>query len=150
MNGSFDNNDQFVISYELLQLFKWLFENEQETLKKLIERALANGLDSRISQRVTQESSQEDLQQSIIDFFALLETLLYELTSENEIKKIVEKNLMPSINQIDSKACDQSILAASVNKASSVWENNPEQNPKDILCRELLKRWKPSKKIEIN
>lgn len=153
MNGPFDNdNNQFVISYELLCLFQWLFEHEQETLKKLMEKALNNGLHERLYQRNTilQQSPQEDLQQSIIDFFSLLEILLYELLNEKQVKKVIEQNLMPAIKNIDSAAYDNATLALSIAKATAFYESNPEQNPKDILCKEILKRWKPSKKIALN
>lgn len=152
MNQAFDNdNNQFIISYELLQFFKWLLENEQETLKKLMARALRNGLHEKLYAHLAgQEDTEQDLQQNIVDFFALLEALLYDLVNENEVEKVVQRNLIPAINNIDSTACDTNTLAVSAAKATSLWENNPQKDPKDILCKELLKRWKPSKKISVN
>ncbi len=145
----FDNDDsQFVVSFELLCLLQWLFENEQETMKKLINKAFSNGLFEKLHRR--ERKCQEELQQSVLDFFSLLETLLYELLSEDEVKKIVQRNLMPSIDKIDSILYNDSNLAASVAKATAAYENNPKQNPNDILCKELLKHWKPSKKIALN
>jgi hypothetical protein len=150
--GPFDNdNNQFVVSYELLQLFRWLFEHEQETLKKLMGRALRNGLHEKLYMHLTAEPEiTDDLQQSIVDLFALLETLLYELINENEVQKVVQRNLIPALDHIDSTACDITLLTVSAAKATAVLEENPHEDPKDILCKELLKRWKPSKKLSIH
>lgn len=151
--GPFDNdNSQFVVSYELLQLFRWLFENEQESLKKLIEKALLNGLNDKLITLSSNKNnhSNHELQQSIVDFFALLETILYEITNENEVKKVVERNLIPAIDHIDSSVCDNKTVNSSVARAATLCQNNPNENPKEILCKELLKRWKPNKKITLN
>ncbi len=151
MNHGFDNNDnnQFVVSYELLQLFKWLFEHEQEAVKKLLEKALHHGLQEQFFSPTSEENS-EALQQSIIDFFALLETLMYELLNEDEIKRVLERNLIPAINHIDASVYDHNALAASVAKATTAYEHNPHEDPKAIFCKELLKRWKPSKKTSMH
>src|SRR5207253_161751 len=102
------NNNQFVISYELLELFKWMLENEQDTLRKLIIKALYNGLNKKINcYSPSKSENQDELQQSIIDFFALLDTLLYDAISETEVKQIVERNLIPAIDNIDSSMCDK-------------------------------------------
>lgn len=150
--GPFDNdNSQFVISYELLCLLHWLFENEQETLKKLIEKSFSNGLAEKIyNRKAFITDSQEELQQSIIDFFLLLESFLYDLFNEQEAKKLMERHLIPAIDRIDSSTCDNTTFALSIAKATAAYENDPKQNPKEVLCKELLKRWKPSKKIEIH
>lgn len=150
--GPFDNdNNQFVVSYELLQLFRWLLENEQDTLKKLIARSLQNGLNERLcSSQSCEPEIQEDLQQSIVDFFAVFDTLLYDAVNESEVKRVLQRNMIPAIDHIDSTMCDNSVLALSIAKATSTCENNPSEDPKDILCKELLKRWKPAKRIVTN
>lgn len=149
--GPFDNDNQFIVSYELLQLFKWLFENEQETLKKIINKALDKGLKDKLLKRnSTNEIDQQDLQHNIVEFFILLETLIYELLSEDQFKKGLERNLIPVIDKVDSKSYDNATFQASVAKATEAWHNNPNTNTKDVFCKELLKRWKPSKKISIN
>ncbi len=150
--GPFDNDNQFVVSYELLLLFRWLLENEEESLKKLINKALHNGFYNEIDTIPLsyEEESQNELQHTLVDFFSLLETLLYELMSENEVKRVMQRSLIPAIDQIDATACDNNAMAISIAKATSAYEANPHADPKDILCKELLKRWKPAKEIVTN
>jgi hypothetical protein len=148
-NDNFDPNSQFVISYELLTLFKWLLDHEQDGLKKLIDKALRHGLDGHIGKQYTKSATHDDLQRNIVDFFMLLETILYESINEDEVSKIMQRHLLPAIDHIDSTAYDTSTLASTIAKATVTAENHPERNAKDILCKELLKRWKP-KNISTN
>ncbi len=141
------NDNQLTVSYELLYLVQWLLEHESEALKKLISHALENGLKQDLQTAVNSElKSTEDIQYSIVDFLALLETLLQENISEQNMKRIMEKKLMPAIDNIDNKECDKATVDFSVEKATSKIENNPEGNPQEILFQELLKCWKPNKK----
>jgi hypothetical protein len=149
--GPFDNdNNQFVVSHELLELFRWLFEHEQEHLKKLISRALRDGFHQQLQHKSEGYDTPEELQQSVVDFFALLETLLYELVNETEVQKVIQRNLLPALDHIDSTVCDDNIVAMSAAKVTSMLEDDPLQDPKTALCKELLKRWKPSKKLSTN
>lgn len=141
------NDNQLTVSYELLYLVQWLLENESDGLKKLINQALENGLKQDLQTAVNSElKSAEDIQYSIVDFLALLEALLHENISEQNMKRIMEKKLMPAIDNIDSKECDKATVDFSVEKATSKIESNPEENPQEILFQELLKCWKPTKK----
>ncbi len=150
-NGPFDHDmQQFVVSFQLLQLLRWLFEREQDALKKLVGRALKNGLDEMLLQSAQCEENEEELQQSIIEFFSLLETVMYESLHEDEAKKLKERILIPAADHIDTAACDDMLVAVSVAKAASTVESNPYADPKEALCRELLKRWKPSKKLSMH
>ena len=146
-------DNQFVLSYELICLLQWLMEHDAEKLKKIVSTALASGLQSRIQKESILPESQtdlEDIQESIIDFFGVLETLLLESLHEHAVKKALENNLMPAIDQIDSTVCDNATVRFSVEKATSDLENNPQENPKDLLFKELLRRWKPNKKNVLN
>lgn len=145
MNQNHFDNSQFIISYELLELFKWLLEHDQEGIRKIISRALSAGLDKKLRTSGTITENPNELQKNILDFFFILESLLYEGISEEEVKKVIQQNLIPEINQIDSTTYDNNSLALSISKATNAMENHPEKNPKDILCKELLKRWKPGK-----
>ena len=84
----------------------------------------------------------------------MLETLLYESMDENEVKKVCQKDLIPAINNIDSRIYGNNILDASVAKAKAAFEHNSTAKAKDnvkaVFCKELLKRWKPSKKTIVN
>lgn len=146
-SGPFDNN-QFIVSYELLHLLRWLLEAEQESIKKIIKKAINSNF---IEKNIQGLESDQDLQLAIIDFFTMLEVLIYESLHEENIKKVFEKDLIPEINHIDSKIYDNydfNILNASISKAKNNLDNT--LSAKEVFCRELLKRWKPSKKTIIN
>lgn len=154
-NDNFSENSQLTLSYELLSLLRWLANHDEEKLKRIITRALSSGLHEELKkeQRETldQESSLEsDVQHSIIDFLGLLEVLLFEAINEQTVKKALQKNLMPAIDHIDTSVCDDATVRFSVEKATTSADRNPQESPKDMLFKELLKRWKPSKKTILN
>ena len=121
-------------------------------MKKIIDKAVTSGLKDKAQQ--TRNSEQlptlEDMQQSLVDFFGTLEALLLESLHEHAIKHVVNKNLMPSIDHIDSTICDDATVRFSIEKASSKLARNPKENPQDLLFKEILRRWKPSKKKILN
>ncbi len=142
---------QFVLSYELLCLLQWLAEHDTDKLKKIVGKALASGLQDTITEmQNSPESPLENMQQSMVDFFSTLEALLMEGINEQTIQRAKNANLMPAIDHIDSSVCDDATVRFSLEKATSELEENPEENPKDILYKELLRRWKPSNKNILN
>lgn len=146
------NNNQLTISYELLYLMQWLLENEPERLKKLIVQALHKGLKEEMlaASKNKNLTTDEDLQYSVVDFLTLLESLLHEAINEQALKKLTEKKLLPALDHIDKTVCDDSYIQFSIEKASSKLEHNPQQNPQEVLFKELLKCWKPNKKASVN
>ena len=146
------NNNNLTVSYELLYLLQWLLEQDPKALKTLIAGELKNGLHDYIkastkAQKQENATSSEDLHYNIIDFLALLESVLYETMHEQRLQKIVEKKILPSLNNIDGQECDQATLESSVETATSRIENHPNDNPQEILFKEILKTWKPSKGV---
>ncbi len=156
-NDSFNSNNnqaqQFVISYELLCLLRWLLENDVEKIKKMVSKALASGLKEDIKQfeqlgDVNADPEMiEEIQHSIIEFFSMLETLLIESIKEQAAQRAVEKNLMPTVDHIDSKVCDDATVRSSLEKATAKSEMYPQANAQELLFKELLKRWKPTKNM---
>lgn len=146
------NSNQFVLSYELLSLLQWMVEHDAHILKDLIANALKSGLKQEIQRSDLKNTTQtlEGAQYSVLEFFSLLEALIAETINEHAVQSVLEKNLMPAIDQIDSTACDDATVRRSIEKATAKWELNPQDNPHDILFKELLKRWKPSKKTVVN
>ena len=142
-----ESGDQLVISYELLQLMEWIVENDSEALKKIIARALKRGFDDQLkqSQSFKELYTVEEMQNSIIDFVLLLETLLLESTNEEEVNKVIQKNLMPAIDHVDTNNCDLSTLKSSISVATSKLQRNSKENVQEVFLKELLKRWKPAK-----
>jgi len=147
-----ETSNQFVLSYELVCLLQWLMDHDAHKLKKIVSNALSAGLQDELQKTDALElpGDLEEIQESLIEFFGMLEALLLESMHEHAVKKALEKNLMPSIDQIDSTVCDDATVRFSVEKATSNIDNNPEKNPKELLFKELLKRWKPNKKTILN
>lgn len=139
------NTDQLVLSYELLQLLEWLIENEAEAVKKIIKRSLSKGLGKKLK---TQEKLNPSLvQTSVIDFLELLEVLLFESNHEASVSGVIRKNLMPAIDMIDTGSFNAATVESSAAIASTKKEKNPSENAEELLFKELLKRWKPKKKL---
>ncbi|MCK5632490.1 hypothetical protein KAH94_01975 [bacterium] len=146
------NDNQFVLSYELICLLQWLMENDSEKIKKIITQAFSAGLKEDLlkNKPMNNAATLDDIQESIIDFFGMLESLLAESANEHAVKKALEKNLMPAIDQIDSTVCDNATVRHSVEKATLTLDKHPQENPKELLFKELLRRWKPKNKNVIN
>ncbi len=148
---SSENNTQLTISYELLYLLQWFIEHDDSRLKQMITGALSQGL--REEMQKTEKSNElvdEMYYHTIIDFFELMEELLAESIREHIEKKAREKNLMPTIDQIDSTLCDDATMRFSIEKTTTKIENDPDINPKEQLLKELLRSWKPHNKNIIN
>jgi len=158
-NDSFNNNNrndnQFVISYELICLLQWILEHESDQLKMLVQRAMQSDMlqDDATKSDDGEEnttSTIEDIQEIIIDFFELCDTLMAEVSHEQSIKKAIAKNLMPAIGQIDSKVCDNNTVRSSINSTTEQLDITPNASAKETLFREILRQWKPNKKQAIN
>ena len=142
-----EEKSQLTLSYELLYLIQWLVEKEPQQLKSIINNALDAGLKETFKTRsFSEQSENETMHYSIADFLGLLEVLLHESINEKTIKQVMEKKLMPAIDHIDNTECDKNIVQSSVKKASSDFEQNPKNNPQELLFQEILKRWNPTKK----
>jgi hypothetical protein len=153
LNGNGNNSQHFVISYELLCLLRWLLENDMDKLKKLVSKALSSGLADDIKQfeQIGDVSADpelvEEVQHSIIEFFGMLEILLLETMKEQAVARAIEKKLMTTVDHIDSTLCDDDTVRTSIEKATAKSEMHPKENAQDLLFKELLKRWKPTKNM---
>lgn len=150
-NNSFDEN-QCELSYELLYLLKWLADNEENTLKKIVSRAVQQGFKHKMvnPDSTLDELSNESIQNSIVDFLDLLDLLLHESLNEQSIRTAQQRNLMPAINKIDSNICDNMTVQSSLDKATAHLEHYPDANAKELLFKEILKRWKPQSKKKVH
>jgi hypothetical protein len=150
INEFMQDDTQFVLSYELLCLLRWLTEHDAERLKKIITKAISSGELIEEMKKVDKPDSlneKHNIQYNIVDFLSLLESLLIESMSEQLDKKARQKNLMPAIGQIDSSICDTALVRFSLEKATKQMDFNPNINPREQLFKELLKRWKPDKSM---
>jgi hypothetical protein len=150
INNNFEHEAHFTLSYQLLCLFRWLIEHDEERLKKLINKALSDGLFNDIRKKQPNTELSPDAQNSILDFFATIETMLAESINERIEQQAREKNLLPSIDHIDTSICTQDLVRSSLDKIASKMDINSKESPQEMLFRELLKRWKPINKNMLN
>lgn len=146
---------QLSISYELLCLLRWLVDHDYDKVKKMVSKALAQGLKDDIQKTEKHfdkknEAHIEEIQYSIIEFFSMLETTLLESLNEHAIQRATEKNLLPTIEHIDTTVCDDETVRSSIEKVSSKIADSTKEHAQQVLFKELLKRWKPTKKAALN
>ncbi len=144
------DSTQMNISYELLMLLQWLLEHEQDSLRKIINKSLHNGLQKQLESITTQRERQQaavELQDSIIDFFRLLEAHIDDLMNEDHTQEVIQRTMLPALKQVDARTYSYGALETSIAKAEAAFCRSEVGNAKEILCKELLKRWKPSKKL---
>ena len=146
---SFGNNPfsyHLSLSPELLYILQWILENEQDTLKAIMHRALTQGDIQHIQAFL--ELSEDDVAEAhntIIDFFTALEATLSMTVEEDSVKSTLARTMLPALDKIDSTAYDSITVASSAEQAAVKHEKNPNTNPQELLYQELLKRWKPHK-----
>lgn len=136
-------NNQLELSYELLYLLQWLVEHESETFKKIILRAVRNGLKTK-----PMTTNAEVAQHSIIDFLDMLDSLLVEATQEEDVQRVLDRQRLPELNHIDASVCDQATVQGSLDKTTTTIAQSPHKNPREVLLKELLRRWKPQKGVQ--
>jgi len=142
-----EQDDQFVISYELLYIFHWILKYEQQAFKELVYRAFAKGIDDKISHQdlVSQVQHSEDIQNSIIDFFAILEEYLSTIADEASTKHLMHNQVLQTLAHIDPKRFDTSTIKSSMMAAAEKIDMANQSQAKEFLLKELLKQWNPKK-----
>ncbi len=139
------SGDQFVLSYDLLKLMRWVVENHDEEFKHFIASVLAK--ENMVKANATTiMQDQEEAQNAIVEFLSLMEVLVLELKNEYSVTSILQKQLMPAVDHIDMTGIDASIVASSIEDATEQFHQNPKKNPQELLYKELLRQWKPTKK----
>ena len=119
----------------------------------MVSKALASGLKDDIKQfeqlgDVNADPAMiEEIQHSIVEFFSMLEIFYLNLLKNRPCKEQYEKNLMPTIDHIDSTFCDDATVDQAWKKQRQNPNMHPKENAQDLLFKELLKRWKPSKNM---
>jgi hypothetical protein len=146
-NDSFshDNIAQFALSYELLHLLKWLEQHDIEKLEKIISKAVSQGLHEEMQRTRTHSNHNilEEMHHGIIDFFEIMDTLLHNAIHKHIEKKAKEKNLLPTLDHFDASLLDHEIMRTSIENTTKQLDAHPHINPKEQLCKELLKQWNP-------
>lgn len=129
-----------VISAELLRFLEWLCEHEQDTLKKLIIKALH----SPHSELSFQKPTVDDIKDQVVQFFSLLDVLLQEASNEKSAQEDFNHLLVPAINRVDVTQCTADTIAKSLDKLTSTPGIKTSPEAKEIFCKALLKNWSPN------
>jgi hypothetical protein len=135
---------QCFISKDVIRIFKWLMEYEPEALKKIIIKAINKGIKND-KDLVHQDPA--TLNNYILDFFIMLENIFYEILTDSMSNSELDKKLLSIIDQFDLNSYnldDVELSILKVNNDKNLKKSNEQL--KSILCKEILKRWKPAKK----
>lgn len=135
-------HENLTLSLELMRLMRWLAQNDPEALRKMMAYAV-HRMPHAVAALTAPETDDEPSQDDIIEFFVTLESLLFETLHQQSSRSSVQNHLIPAITRIDSSSCDHPTLQGSVERASAQLQQNPQENPRELFLKELLKRWKP-------
>lgn len=147
MNKINTENTQLTVSYELLLLLNWIITHEKDRFKKIIDKSLKTGLLVELEKTNNSDFVNDvlinRLQGNVADFFNLLELLLHDAVSESLEKTASQKQLMDTIDHIDATICDAETIRTSMQTISSTLNSTTNINAKELLLKEVLKKWKP-------
>lgn len=150
----FKNEGAIQLSYNLLYLLQWLIQHESDTLRTIISKAVQAGYknsDDKDYSFIELHVSDPHIYQSIINFLDLMDSLLIESEQLHLTQKGVDVTAIPAIKHIDAKTCGNDLVQKTLEHTSVKLKTNPDQNAKELLFKELLRRWKPgTKKTSMN
>ena len=142
-----ENNDQFIVSYELLYILQWLMMYEKDAFAQLVHKAFIQGSQETSDEDNTYDQVEESeyLQNSIVDFFSFLEEEVEIISQAESVRNIMQTNLVKTLGHIDPKLFDPAIIKASMMAAAE--KLHPQRNhlAKDLFLKQLLKKWQPKK-----
>ena len=138
-----ENDDQFIVSYELLYILQWLITYEKEAFTQLIHNAFIQGSQSSTEQDTCDQIEEaEYLQSSVIDFFSFLEEEEENVAQAESMKHIMQKNLLKTLDHIDPKIFDPAIIKASM--MATAEKVHPQSNHQAKEFLHLYVKFSPS------
>ncbi len=141
-----ENNDQFIVSYELLYILQWLMTYEKEAFTQLVHKSFIQGTQaSEENDTYDQIEESEHLQGSIIDFFSFLEEEVEAISQAESVRNIMQKNLIKTLDHIDPKAFDPAIIKASMMATAEKIKPQRNHQANELFLKQLLKKWQPKK-----
>lgn len=149
---NFVDSDQFVISYELLHLLHWIVKYEPKMLKELLTRSFLQGIEESLEKNngmYAQLSSSEDMHNSIMDFLNFAENHVNAISSTEPVQQVMNKSMMPVMNRVDAQSVDYETVKSSFLTAVEKGKISEDTSAsKQQFCKELLRQWKPGKKVK--
>ena len=146
-HDTFYEDDQFVISYELLHVLHWLLKYETLELSKLVTDAFIKGCEDKIKHHDMYDKIQQsdELQNSIINFFNFLEEHIATISNSEDNKKIIDPYIIKALDHIDPKRFDYETIKSTVIATAEKMKPTNKRNSKELFFKELLKQWNPKK-----
>jgi len=132
LNNPF-NEQHVVVSLELLRLLYWLIEHEQESLKRLMRKALDQQITAQ-PQSIESFLESDASPDQAAHLFILLEALLNEVLAEQTETQQLQVSTVPALRNIDSSQCSEELIHQSIAKATATKERSPERS--SLLLRE--------------
>jgi hypothetical protein len=141
-----ENEDQFIVSYELLYILQWLVTYERAAFAELIRKAFLKGSqDQNYATNLEQTEEAEYLQNSVIEFFNFLQQEVVQVSENEAMKEIIQTNLLKTLDHIDAKIFDPAIIKASMMATAEKVHPLENKQAKDYFLKQLLKKWTPKK-----
>ena len=149
---NFVDNDQFVISYELIHLLHWMIKYESKLLQELITKSFLQGIEDSLEKNkglYAQLTSPDDMHNSIVDFLNFIEKHISVISETDSVKQVMHKSMMPVLNRFDGQSVDYETIKSSFLTAVEKGKINEDMGAsQEYFFKELLKQWKPDKKIK--
>ena len=144
-NEHFFEEEQFVISPELLHILHWLMKYEESALSELVAQAYYKGFEEKIKKQDMFDQIQDstDLQNSVVDFLNFLENQVAILNNQENTKTIIHPNVMDALDRIDPKQFDFETIKSTVLATADKIRPKNNTDAKKMFLKELLRQWEP-------
>jgi hypothetical protein len=144
-HDNFFEEEQFVISQELLHILHWLIKYQEAELSQIVTQAYFKGFEEKIKKQDMFDQIQEstDLQNSVVEFLNFLEHQIAVLNSQESSKTIMHPNVIETLDHIDPKQFDFETIKSTVIATADKIRPKNQTDAKKMFLKELLKQWEP-------
>ena len=131
--------EQFVISQELLLILHWLIKYQEAELSKIITQAYIQGFDDKVinSDAYHQLENSQDLQNSVVHFLTFLEHHIAHITHQKQHQTIMNPQVIQTLDRIDPKRFDYETIKLTVLATADKISSKNQHNAKNMFLKEL-------------
>lgn len=144
-HDNFFEEEQFVISQELLHILHWIIKYQEAELSEIVTQAYFKGFEEKIKKQDMFNQIQEstDLQNSVVDFLNFLEHQIAVLNNQESNKTIMHPNVIQTLDHIDPKQFDFETIKSTVIATADKIRPKNQTDAKKMFLKELLRQWEP-------
>jgi hypothetical protein len=144
-HDNFFEEEQFVISQELLHILHWLIKYQEAELSQIVTQAYFKGFEEKIKKQDMFDQIQEstDMQNSVVDFLNFLEHQIAILNNQENNKTIMHPNVIETLDRIDPKQFDFETIKSTVIATADKIKPKSQTDAKKVFLKELLRQWEP-------